>query len=105
MGAGQFLPGPIKLETRRLVCGRIVPIVSSRFQHSDLISSADIIYLVTYVLKSGPLPQPCEANGDLNCDGAVTAADIIRELLFVVKGGFPPCNTCEDSPLAVHCTQ
>ena len=67
---------------------------------STAITSADIIALVNYVFKSGLVPEPCEANGDVNCSGAVTSADIIHLVNFVFKSGVPPCDICNDSPLA-----
>ena len=57
-------------------------------------TSSDIIYLVGYVFKGGPIPQPCEANGDVNCSGSVTSADIIYMVGHVFKGGPPPCDVC-----------
>jgi uncharacterized delta-60 repeat protein len=54
-------------------------------------TSADIIYLVNYVFKSGP--APCVfGHGDVNCDGATTSADIIYMVNFVFKSGPPPCS-------------
>ena len=54
-------------------------------------TSSDIIVLVNYVFKSGAMPVPCEAAGDVNCDGKVTSADIIYLVNYVFKGGDPPC--------------
>lgn len=58
------------------------------------ITSADIIYAVNYVFKSGPAPVPCAAVGDVNCDGSVTSADIIYLVGYVFKGGPAPCDAC-----------
>jgi hypothetical protein len=58
----------------------------------DVVTAADIIYLVGYVFKSGPFPLPCEAAGDVNCDGVVNASDIIYLVIHVFKSGPPPCN-------------
>ena len=33
-----------------------------------LIDASDIIYMVNFVLRSGPDPQPVVASGDANCD-------------------------------------
>lgn len=54
-------------------------------------TSADIIYLVNYVFKSGP-STPVPGHGDANCSGTVTSADIIHMVNFVFKGGPPPCS-------------
>lgn len=62
------------------------------------ISSADIIYLVSYVFKGGSLPQPCEAAGDVNCNASVTSADIIYLVAYVFKSGPAPCDVCTMIP-------
>ena len=65
-----------------------------------------MIFLVNYCFKSGVTPAPCEAIGDINCSGHVTAADIISlvDYIFGIAansaggmmkgGGDPPCNIC-----------
>ena len=64
------------------------------------VNSTDIIVLVNYVLKGGPLPEPCEANGDVNCNGSVNSTDIIYLVNYVLKAGPLPCDICNDSPLS-----
>lgn len=70
---------------------------------SGTVTSADIIFLVNYIFKSGQTPLPCEAIGDANCDGSVTTADILRIVNYIfgyanegvrLKGGDPPCAIC-----------
>jgi hypothetical protein len=58
--------------------------------HDHVISSADVIYLVNYIFKAGPAPQPCIAAGDVNCSGGVSSADIIYMVNFVFKSGPGP---------------
>jgi hypothetical protein len=67
---------------------------------SHSVTSADAIFLVNYVFKSGLAPSPCHANGDVNCDGVVTSADIIYLVNYIFKLGVPPCDICHDSPLS-----
>jgi len=64
---------------------------------SGTLTSADIIFVVNFVFKSGPPPLPCAANGDVNCTGSCTSADIIYMVNHVFKGGPPPCDICNDS--------
>jgi hypothetical protein len=63
------------------------------------VTSADVIYLVGYILKSADPPRPCTANGDVNCDGKVSVGDIFYLINYYFKGGPPPCDICNASPL------
>jgi parallel beta-helix repeat protein len=56
--------------------------------------AADIIYLVSYIFKSGPAPQPIVESADVNCDGTITASDIIYMVAHVFKSGPLPCDVC-----------
>jgi hypothetical protein len=63
------------------------------------LNTTDIIVLVNYVLKAGPLPQPCVANGDATCSCGVNSTEINFLVNYVLKAGPPPCDICNDSPL------
>jgi hypothetical protein len=54
------------------------------------INLADAVFLINYVFKSGPAPEPLEA-GDANCDGSVNLADAVHLINYVFKGGPEPC--------------
>jgi hypothetical protein len=69
---------------------------------SGAITAADVIVMVGYVFKGGPPPDPCAANGDVDCNGSVTAADIIYLVNHVFKGAKAPCDICND-PGAMEC--
>jgi hypothetical protein len=58
---------------------------------SGFFTAADIIYLVRYVFKSGPLPVCGGVTGDANCSGVINSADIIYLVLYAFKDGPPPC--------------
>lgn len=68
-----------------------------------VITSADIIYEVNFVFKSGLDPLPCVAAGDVNCSGSITSADIISLVNYVFKSGLPPCNVCLAAGLGWSC--
>jgi hypothetical protein len=61
---------------------------------SGTLTSADVIYLVNYVFKGGPLPLPCAGAGDANCDGGVNASDIITVVNHLFKGYILSCDVC-----------
>lgn len=56
-----------------------------------LINLSDIIFLVNYIYKGGPAPNP-QYLGNVNGDAGVNLGDIIYLVNFVFKGGPPPVN-------------
>jgi len=54
---------------------------------------ADAVYIINYVFKGGPAPDPlCVA--DANDDDAVNLADAVHLVNYVFKGGPPPAEPC-----------
>ncbi len=51
----------------------------------------DILYLIAYLYKSGPVPVPLES-GDVNNSGGIDMLDILYMISFLYKGG--PAPTC-----------
>ena len=102
LSVGQAAAGAVAGATFKLgigfwygVAGGSCPIlVTGDVNLSTTLTSADIIYLVNYVFKSGPVPLPCEAAGDVNCSNSVTSADIIYLVNHVFKSGPLPCDAC-----------
>jgi hypothetical protein len=62
------------------------------------VTGSDIIYVVNYVYKAGPDPQPCPAAADMNCSGDITGADVIFMVNYVFKAGPQPCDVCPMIP-------
>ncbi|MFH0931448.1 MAG: dockerin type I repeat-containing protein [Candidatus Zixiibacteriota bacterium] len=54
-----------------------------------IVTVADVIYLINYLFKGGPEPQPVQA-GDANCDGKVNVSDVVYLINYLFKGGPPP---------------
>jgi hypothetical protein len=53
------------------------------------IGSGDVIYLLNYLFKGGPAPDPLEV-AECNCDGIINLADVIFLINYLFKGGLPP---------------
>jgi len=54
------------------------------------IDISDVVYLINYLFKQGPAPDPIE-KGDVNCDEEVTIADVIYLTNYLFKDGPRPC--------------
>jgi hypothetical protein len=53
------------------------------------IDVGDIIFLIGYLYKNAPPPDPLE-RGDANCDGVVDIGDVIDLINYLFKGGPAP---------------
>ncbi|MGB2805138.1 MAG: C25 family cysteine peptidase [Candidatus Zixiibacteriota bacterium] len=54
-----------------------------------VVDVADVIFLVNYLYKFGPAPDPPE-RGDVNQDSEVTLADIVYLINYLYRAGPPP---------------
>jgi hypothetical protein len=54
-----------------------------------IINVGDVVYLVSYLYKSGPAPDPVWI-GDCNCDEIVNVGDIVFLVSYLYKGGPEP---------------
>jgi len=64
------------------------------WRHGDanedgVIDIGDVVYLLEYLFKGGPAPDPLEA-GDTNCDGLVNIGDVVYLINYLFKGGTAP---------------
>jgi hypothetical protein len=50
----------------------------------------DVVYIINYVFRQGPAPDPMYA-GDVNCDDEVNVADAVYLINFIFKDGPAPC--------------
>ena len=53
------------------------------------ISVADVIYLINYLFKGGPAPNPTNI-GDANCVDGITVSDPVYIINYLFKGGPEP---------------
>jgi len=56
-----------------------------------LLDIGDVLYLINYLYKGGPAPDPLEA-GECNCDGVIDLGDLLYLISYLYKGGPPPCS-------------
>jgi len=59
--------------------------------HDGIVNVSDVVYLISYLFKRGPVPIPGTIVGDANCDGKVTIADVVYLVSYLFKHGTVPC--------------
>ncbi len=72
-----------------LVREGIVPFIRGDCNGDRIIDLGDAVYLVNYLYKGGPSPDPLES-GNCNCDETVDLGDVIHLLNFLFKSGPAP---------------
>jgi len=68
---------------------RIPTYIRGDANNSGVIELGDVVYLITYLYKSGPAPVPL-LTGDANCSGEVELGDVVYLISYLYKGGPPP---------------
>jgi PKD repeat protein len=53
------------------------------------LSVSDVIYIINYLFKGGPVPVPIQS-ADCNCDTKVTVSDVVYLINYLFKGGPAP---------------
>jgi hypothetical protein len=56
-----------------------------------VIDAGDLVYLINYLYKDGPAPNPMEV-GDVNLDSVVDIGDVVFLLNYLYKSGAIPCS-------------
>ena len=93
----QFFDGlidEVKIYSRALSPEEIQDEFESGFIRGDanadgIVNVGDVVYLVSYLYKNGPTPNPSDA-GDCNCDGIVNLGDVVYLVSYLYKNGPPP---------------
>jgi Zn-dependent M28 family amino/carboxypeptidase len=57
------------------------------------IDIADVLYLINYLYKAGPSPDPLQT-GDVTCNGQVNIDDVIFLINYLYKNGSAPPGSC-----------
>ncbi len=55
-----------------------------------VVEPSDVVYLINYLFRNGPSPDPYEA-GDVNCQGGVNTSDVVYLINYFFRSGPSPC--------------
>jgi hypothetical protein len=70
-----------------------VPLIAGDANSDGIVSVGDVVWLVNYLFKGGPKPDPCW-KGDVNADCRVTVSDVVYLVNYLFKGGPAPKLGC-----------
>jgi hypothetical protein len=73
----------------RMPCVEAVYFVCGDVNSSGLVNILDVTYLICYIYKEGPPPDPMES-ADVNSDCCINLHDIMRLIDYLYKGGLGP---------------
>lgn len=67
----------------------VAPFIYGDCNGDQVIDVGDVVHLVNYLYKSGPIPSPIQS-GDCNCDETIDLGDVIHLINYLFKEGLPP---------------
>ena len=71
----------------------ILPPLAGDVNGDGLVDLGDVVFLINYLYKQGPPPQPIEV-GDVNGDCVVDLGDVVYLINYLFKNGPAPQNGC-----------
>jgi len=84
-----FIASDDSLADSVLVTISVIEYVKGDANGDGKVSVSDVVYLISYLFKSGPAPNPMLA-GDANHDRFVSVSDCVYLINYLFKGGPPP---------------
>jgi len=86
---GKNTTGPIWEFTTQIyevMCGDVT--------NNGVIDVGDVVYLINYLYRGGPEPQPLLCGGDCNHDDIVNVGDVVYLINYLFRGGPIPSGCC-----------
>jgi hypothetical protein len=75
-----------------------VPVICGDVNNDGIINIGDVVYLIGYLYRGGPLPIPLECVGDVNNDDIVNIGDVVYLIAYLYRGGPTPDPNCCNPP-------
>jgi hypothetical protein len=72
----------------------VPPVICGDVNNDGIVNIGDVVYMVSYLYKSGPAPIPQTCVGDVNNDDIVNVGDIVYLVAYLYKGGPVPNPNC-----------
>jgi hypothetical protein len=72
----------------------VPPILCGDVTNDGVVDAGDVVYMVNYLYRSGPLPVPLPCVGDVNNDDVVDAGDVVWLINYLYRGGSAPDPNC-----------
>lgn len=57
-----------------------------------ILNLSDVVYIINYIFKNGPVPKINSLSGDTNCNGTITLVDVIYLINFIFRRYPLPCS-------------
>ncbi|MCK5125725.1 MAG: thrombospondin type 3 repeat-containing protein [candidate division Zixibacteria bacterium] len=84
------VPNPDQIDLDSNGVGDVCEMVCGDASGDFTVNVGDAVYIINYVFKGGPAPNPLEA-GDANCDWETNVGDAVYIINYAFKGGPAPC--------------
>jgi hypothetical protein len=66
--------------------------------NDGVVDAGDVVYMVNYLYRSGPIPMPQQCVGDVNNDNVVDAGDVVYLINYLYRSGTAPDPNCCNPP-------
>jgi len=76
----------------------VPPIICGDVNYNGVVELGDVVYLISYLYKSGPVPLPSLCVGDVNNDNVVELGDLVYLISYLYKSGPAPSPDCCNPP-------
>jgi hypothetical protein len=63
---------------------------------SGSVDPGDVVFIINYLFREGPEPEPSLLVGDVNCDSIVNGSDVVYLLNYLFRNEEPPCDPCHE---------
>ena len=74
------------------------PVVCGDVNNNGVVDVGDVVYLVTYLYRSGPAPIPMVCVGDVNNNDIVDVGDLVYLVSYLYRSGPAPNPNCCNPP-------